>query len=207
MDRIMAARAGSKATVAAVAACLALAIGAAPAGALPSLGGLLRAPVAGLHVDLGCANPANHDVVGQVLGAVRTAVGGQLRCFSKAIASNRGLGPQVMAGPTGLGPKQIQAAYKLSGLSSGGRTVAIVDAYDDPRAESDLAKFRKHLRALRVYFGQRLLQEDQPERRGESAARRRLRLVGGDQPRPRCCVLGVPRLPHRARRGQLREHP
>jgi subtilase family serine protease len=48
-----------------------------------------------------------------------------------------------MAGPTGLGPNQIQAAYKLSGLSSGGRTVAIVDAFNDPRAESDLATFRK----------------------------------------------------------------
>jgi subtilase family serine protease len=77
-----------------------------------------------------------------VLGAVRTSVGGQLRCFAKAIASSRGLGPQIMTGPTGLGPKQIQSAYKLSGLSSGGRTVAIVDAYDDPRAESDLGKFR-----------------------------------------------------------------
>jgi subtilase family serine protease len=52
-------------------------------------------------------------------------------------------GPKVMAGPTGLGPSQIQSAYRLSGLSSGGRTVAIVDAYDDPKAESDLATFRK----------------------------------------------------------------
>lgn len=47
-----------------------------------------------------------------------------------------------MAGPTGLGPAQIQSAYKLAGLKSGGRTVAIVDAFDDPNAASDLAKFR-----------------------------------------------------------------
>ena len=48
-----------------------------------------------------------------------------------------------MAGPIGLGPSQIQSAYKLAGLRSGGRTVAIVDAFDDPKAESDLATFRK----------------------------------------------------------------
>ena len=48
----------------------------------------------------------------------------------------------MMAGPTGLGPSQIQSAYKLGGLSSGGKTVAIVDAYNDPKAASDLAKFR-----------------------------------------------------------------
>jgi subtilase family serine protease len=143
MDRNLAARAGRRATLVGLLVCLALALGAPSAGAVPSLGALLRAPVAGLHVDLGCANPANHGLVNQVLGAVRTSVGGNLRCFAKAIASSRGLGPQVMAGPTGLGPKQIQSAYKLSGLSSGGRTVAIVDAYNDPNAESDLATFRK----------------------------------------------------------------
>ena len=47
-----------------------------------------------------------------------------------------------MAGPTGLGPSQIQSAYKLAGLTSGGKTVAIVDAFDDPNAASDLATFR-----------------------------------------------------------------
>ena len=65
-----------------------------------------------------------------------------MRCFSQAIAHGRGLGPQIMAGPTGLGPKQLQSAYKLAGLSSGGRTVAIVDAFDDPNAAADLATFR-----------------------------------------------------------------
>ena len=48
-----------------------------------------------------------------------------------------------MAGPTGLGPAQIQSAYKLSGLNGSGRTVALVDAYNDPKAASDLATYRK----------------------------------------------------------------
>ncbi len=123
--------------------CALCAIQAARAPALPTPGGLLRGPVAGLHVDLPCANPANHGLAGQILAAATPRAGGPMRCFAEAIAHGRGLGPQVMAGPTGLGPKQIQSAYKLGGLTSGGKTVAIVDAFDDPRAEADLAAFRR----------------------------------------------------------------
>ncbi|MGI8578397.1 MAG: putative Ig domain-containing protein [Nocardioidaceae bacterium] len=43
--------------------------------------------------------------------------------------------------PQGYGPADIQSAYNL-GSGGGGRTVAIVDAYDDPNAESDLATYR-----------------------------------------------------------------
>ena len=126
-------RLGVLATVALAAALFAAA---APAGARP------RLPVAGPHIDLGCANPANHGLRRGVRGPARVQVGGALRCFGKTIAHHRGQGPQIMAGPTGLGPAQIQSAYKLAGLKSGGRTVAIVDAFDDPNAASDLAKFR-----------------------------------------------------------------
>jgi hypothetical protein len=45
--------------------------------------------------------------------------------------------------PTALGPADIQSAYKLpSATAGGGQTVAIVDAFDDPSAEADLAVFR-----------------------------------------------------------------
>lgn len=44
-----------------------------------------------------------------------------------------------------LGPAQLQQAYKLPAATSGkGQTVGIVDADDDPTAESDLATYRKH---------------------------------------------------------------
>jgi subtilase family serine protease len=43
---------------------------------------------------------------------------------------------------TGKTPADIQAAYGLAGTSSSGRTVAIVDAYDDPTAEGDLNVYR-----------------------------------------------------------------
>ena len=50
--------------------------------------------------------------------------------------------PQATATPSGYGPADLQSAYKLAGTSSGGRTVAIVDAYDDPTAEADLGVYR-----------------------------------------------------------------
>jgi subtilase family serine protease len=42
-----------------------------------------------------------------------------------------------------LNPADLQSAYKLNGATGGsGQTVAIVDAFDDPNAESDLAVYR-----------------------------------------------------------------
>jgi subtilase family serine protease len=51
--------------------------------------------------------------------------------------------PNATTSPTGLQPSQIIAAYSFSTSSSAGAgtTIAIVDAYDDPTAESDLNVF------------------------------------------------------------------
>jgi len=50
---------------------------------------------------------------------------------------------QPNALPAGLGPADLQSAYKLPSSTAGsGQTVAIVDAQDDPNAESDLATYR-----------------------------------------------------------------
>ncbi len=49
------------------------------------------------------------------------------------------------ATPGGYGPADLQSAYKLGSAAASagaGQTVAIVDAYDDPKAESDLAIYR-----------------------------------------------------------------
>ncbi len=46
------------------------------------------------------------------------------------------------ATPSGYGPSNLQSAYKLSTSGGSGATVAIVDAYNDPNAESDLATYR-----------------------------------------------------------------
>ncbi|MBV9712693.1 MAG: S8 family serine peptidase, partial [Ktedonobacteraceae bacterium] len=45
--------------------------------------------------------------------------------------------------PQGLGPKDLQNAYGLpSAMGGKGQTVAIVDAYDDPKAEADQTVYR-----------------------------------------------------------------
>jgi subtilase family serine protease len=47
------------------------------------------------------------------------------------------------AAPSGYGPADLQSAYALPSSSAGsGQTVAIVDAYNDPTAEADLAVYR-----------------------------------------------------------------
>lgn len=44
--------------------------------------------------------------------------------------------------PAGLTPDELRSAYKLPGSGGGGRKIAIVDPYDNPNAEADLAVYR-----------------------------------------------------------------
>ncbi|BCJ32000.1 putative Ig domain-containing protein [Actinocatenispora sera] len=44
--------------------------------------------------------------------------------------------------PSGYGPTDLQSAYSLPANGGAGTTIAIVDAYDDPNAASDLAAYR-----------------------------------------------------------------
>ena len=53
--------------------------------------------------------------------------------------------PNAIPAGVGYGPSQLQSAYELTAASASdgaGRTIAIVDAYDDPTAASDLAAYR-----------------------------------------------------------------
>jgi subtilase family serine protease len=50
--------------------------------------------------------------------------------------------PLAAAAPSGLSPANLHAAYQLPTAGGAGLTVAIVDAFDDPNAESDLATYR-----------------------------------------------------------------
>ncbi|MFC0545157.1 S53 family peptidase [Kutzneria chonburiensis] len=101
----------------AAAALVPLSLTAPAAQAAPLLSGGL--------VDLGCATSHAH-----------------FHCLGKAIKSPNGPGPMTVTAPVGLAPADIQSAYGLAGKTSGGRTVAIVDAMDAPTAEADLAVFR-----------------------------------------------------------------
>jgi subtilase family serine protease len=62
-------------------------------------------------------------------------------CDSVVVTDAHGQ-PLASTSPTGLSPATIQAAYSFStSLSGAGKTIAIVDAYNDPNAESDLGVF------------------------------------------------------------------
>ena len=77
-------------------------------------------------------------------GSERTcpaARAGFAACLARVVTDASGK-PLATGGPTGYNPADIQAAYGLSGTSGSGRTVAIVDAYDDPTAEADLGVYR-----------------------------------------------------------------
>jgi subtilase family serine protease len=71
-----------------------------------------------------------------------SAVPGEARCHSLVRVDNSGQ-PLPTIAPSGYGPAELRAAYNLpSSTAGGGQTIAIVDAYDDPSAESDLAVYR-----------------------------------------------------------------
>jgi subtilase family serine protease len=68
---------------------------------------------------------------------------GAAECLSRVVVRSDG-SPAATPQPTnGYFPADLQSAYGLPSATGGaGHTVAIVDAYDDPRAESDLAAYR-----------------------------------------------------------------
>ncbi|CAM5740500.1 putative Pseudomonalisin [Streptomyces afghaniensis 772] [Streptomyces afghaniensis] len=66
-----------------------------------------------------------------------------------AFQQQHGISPTAAeaTSPSGYGPSDLQDAYGLTSAAATngtGRTVAIVNAYDDPDAESDLAAYRSH---------------------------------------------------------------
>lgn len=68
---------------------------------------------------------------------------GLVTCFTiiNTLIKPQAAGPDAL--PAGYGPGALRSAYGLTSTTAGsGRTVAIVDAYDDPKAESDLATYR-----------------------------------------------------------------
>ncbi len=71
---------------------------------------------------------------------------GHMSCLAEArtdIVHHMGITPDATV--SGYGPSQLQSAYNLASAASSngtGQTVALVDAYDDPNAASDLSTYR-----------------------------------------------------------------
>jgi hypothetical protein len=80
-----------------------------------------------------------------VTPACETPKAGYVGCFALRrddIKPVKGLLPNAQT-PAGYGPADLLSAYGLPADGGAGATVAIVDAFDDPTAEADLAVYRQ----------------------------------------------------------------
>ncbi|MDX2594658.1 MULTISPECIES: putative Ig domain-containing protein [Streptomyces] len=73
-----------------------------------------------------------------------TAAPGHASCFAqrRTDIKQRLAAALAAAAPSGLSPANLHSAYNLPTSGGSGLTVAVVDAYNDPNAESDLATYR-----------------------------------------------------------------
>src|ERR1700760_832956 len=73
---------------------------------------------------------------------------GEMRCFALRRTTGvvahvaRGINPAVAV--SGYGPSDLDSAYNVPTTLGSGKTVAIVDAYDDPNAASALSTYRSN---------------------------------------------------------------
>jgi|KBSMisStaDraftv2_1062788.scaffolds.fasta_scaffold19396_3 hypothetical protein len=70
------------------------------------------------------------------------AAPGTSRCHARVVTDSRG-NPMATAGPFGYRPGQLRTAYGLPSSASKAQTIGIVDAYNDPNVQSDLAVYSK----------------------------------------------------------------
>ena len=76
--------------------------------------------------------------------ACTAAPAGSASCHAKVV-DDASTGKPVAAAapqPGSYGPADLRSAYALTATGSASQTIAIVDAFDDPNAESDLAVYR-----------------------------------------------------------------
>ena len=71
-----------------------------------------------------------------------SAAPGTARCHAHVVTDGNGA-PKAATAPKGYGPAQFRGAYGLPASASTAQTVAIVDAYDDPKIASDLNAYSK----------------------------------------------------------------
>src|SRR6202043_3474355 len=85
---------------------------------------------------------------GWVFSCGKSFIPGKKKCLviknTAAHPTAQNVGPNAIPSGSGYGPAQFQAAYNLTAASAAdgsGTTVAVVDAFNDPTAASDLATY------------------------------------------------------------------
>ena len=82
------------------------------------------------------------DTGARMVSACSPATGAYAHCLAIVESTVDGT-PLVTPAPRGITPADLRSAYRLpDGDAGSGETVAIVDAFDDPAAEADLAAYR-----------------------------------------------------------------
>lgn len=111
--------------------------------------GVVALATAGLAAALPGASAAPTDDTGEAPSTYARHVCAQevqtgfAACLAEQLVSSSD-NPVIGPPATALTPRRLQNAYNLEGLSSQGRTVAIVDAYGYPNLERDLGVFRSY---------------------------------------------------------------
>lgn len=121
-------------TIAAVAHAAAVSPSAAASRAVPATA-TAKAPKAAAGA-AGAAHRRSQRV------CAKTTKPGAVACDAYVVVNAQNQ-PLATATPSGFGPASLQSAYNLPSATAGsGKTIAIVDAYRDPTAESDMNSYR-----------------------------------------------------------------
>jgi subtilase family serine protease len=90
------------------------------------------------------ANTPSPHAASNLRHACAAAKAGQFACMAVVRTNVRGhIGLMPDATPSGYGPSDLQSAYALPSATAGaGQTVAVVDAFNDPKAAADLSVYR-----------------------------------------------------------------
>ena len=106
---------------------------------------LLGAGLAAAPAALASTNGHHTPSIAHVTRACATSVPlGFATCFAEGFHASSTMHPFDGPPSTALTPAKLQDAYNLTGLESGGATVAIVDAFGYPNLERDLGIFRSY---------------------------------------------------------------
>ena len=93
----------------------------------------------------GSASPNTAATPSSVYTCDQATSAGTAHCMSIRRTDSGAVQPSLAPGasPRGFSPSSLRSAYKLTNATGGsGSTVGIVDAYDNPNAEADLATYR-----------------------------------------------------------------
>jgi len=103
----------------------------------------VTAVVGGMALVVPDANAAPQASTGRAVRACSAApAAGMAACDAWVRTDLKQAAVAPAATPAGYGPADLRSAYKLTSSGSASQTIAIVDAFNDPNAESDLAVYR-----------------------------------------------------------------